>query len=122
MKINPTFFKYTVPALTLSFILFLAACSTRRGEPIKGPLNTNDYAVKTGQAIFMKNCQKCHPGGEAGVGPALNKPMTGFSIRMQVRHGFGPMPAFKKRDISKGEMDYLIAYMKALRKHKKVEK
>lgn len=60
----------------------------------------------------MSFCYKCHPSGEAGLGPGLlNKP--GFAIRMQVRHGFGAMPAFKKNRINKEDMDALIAYIKA---------
>jgi hypothetical protein len=35
---------------------------------------------------------------------------------VQVRHGLGTMPAFSEREISDGELDDLVAYVKALRK------
>ncbi|GAL85530.1 cytochrome c, mono- and diheme variants family [Sporocytophaga myxococcoides] len=79
--------------------------------------------IKKGEIVFMNNCQKCHPGGEAGVGPSLNNlAIPGVTKRFRVRSkaflfGLGRMPSFKKNEISKEEMDYLIVYMKALRNH-----
>ncbi|MDC4226474.1 MAG: cytochrome c [Candidatus Manganitrophus sp.] len=57
------------------------------------------------------------PEGEAGLGPALNnKPLPGWMIRFQVRHGLGAMPAFSEKEISDRELDDLvIAYLKAFR-------
>jgi mono/diheme cytochrome c family protein len=65
----------------------------------------------------MRDCHQCHPGGEAGVGPALNnKPLPAFAIRWQVRRGFGAMPAFPKEKLSDSELDVLIDYIKILRR------
>jgi mono/diheme cytochrome c family protein len=66
----------------------------------------------------MAHCQPCHPGGEAGLGPAINdKPLPGFLIRLQVRSGVGAMPAFSAEEISVDELAALTAYLKALRRH-----
>jgi mono/diheme cytochrome c family protein len=69
-----------------------------------------------GEVVFMQHCHSCHPGGEAGLGPALNnKPLPGFLIRLQVRQGIGAMPRFSEDVISGTELDDLVAYMMALR-------
>ncbi len=66
----------------------------------------------------MKQCSQCHPGGEAGLGPAINnKPLPGFLINLQVRQGFGAMPAFSKGRVTDDELADVIAYLKALRRH-----
>jgi mono/diheme cytochrome c family protein len=108
-------------ASCFGFALFLAAglgChSTRRGEPITGPLPIPNEKVGHGQIVFFKNCYQCHPGGEAGLGPALNnKPAPVFLMKTQVRVGLGAMPSFSKEQISPEELDDLMAYVIQLRK------
>ena len=95
----------------------IVSCGTaRRGEPIGDPLQLNEQQLR-GQKVFMTYCNKCHPGGEAGLGPALsNKPVPGFTIRLQIRKGFGAMPAFKENVISDEQLDDLMAYINTLRK------
>ncbi len=95
----------------------MLSCSARRSEPIVGPLSLSPEIVE-GRKIFMDHCHQCHPSGEAGLGPALNnKPLPAFAIRTQVRYGFGAMPAFGEDEISETELDALLAYLKALRRH-----
>jgi mono/diheme cytochrome c family protein len=66
----------------------------------------------------MVYCQKCHPAGEAGLGPALNaNPAPQFIKRFQVRHGLGVMPAFAKDQISESDLKSVSAYMKAWKKY-----
>ncbi len=104
--------------LLLYFALLLASgCSSaRRTEPIAPPLEIRSESVMQGQTVFMEYCHQCHPGGEAGLGPALNnKPLPGWMIRFQVRHGLGAMPAFSEKEIGDRELDDLVAYLKALR-------
>lgn len=83
--------------------------------PLKGPLvlNTNEQA---GEKVFMQHCQRCHPHGEAGLGPAIN-PAPGFGKRFQVRHGLGAMPAFDEKLISEKELDSIMSYLKALKRN-----
>lgn len=104
--------------LVVLAIGFILSCSARRGEPIKGPLPITSVAAGDGQKVFMRECHQCHPGGEAGLGPAINnKPLPGFMIRLQVRNGIGAMPAFSQTDINPKEMDDLLEFLKALRRH-----
>jgi len=116
--------KQPIQLLTvLLLMLLLCYCGTaRRGAPVFAPVSLASAEVVKGQAVFDTYCQKCHPGGESGLGPALNnKPLPGFMIRFQVRNGLGVMPAFKEAVIPDEELDSMVAYMKTLRKAKKAE-
>lgn len=96
----------------LSFVmgeLMLTSCY-KRPSPENNPMTAE---VKEGQVLYMKYCQKCHPDGEAGLGPSAYYP-PGFMKRMQVRHGFGAMPKFDKSVISKNQLDKIILYLKFL--------
>src|SRR4051794_34568929 len=82
-----------------AIVLAAVGCrSARRGEPIVGPLSSNDPAVQHGKIVFARQCYACHPGGEGGLGPGLNdKPLPVFAMKLQVRTGivgFGVMPSF----------------------------
>jgi mono/diheme cytochrome c family protein len=107
----------------LLFCLLLAGCgSARRGEPLRGPLQLNEQ-LQRGQVVFMQNCHKCHPGGEAGAGPSINNvPWTKGMLKFRVRSraffaGVGRMPSFKKHEISREELNDLVRYLKVLKKH-----
>jgi mono/diheme cytochrome c family protein len=85
---------------------------------------SKDPKVTEGKLVFKNNCQRCHPNGEAGVGPPLNNiHLPGFLLRARIRsRAFllwtGRMPSFKRQEISKKEMNVLVAYLKDLRKRK----
>jgi mono/diheme cytochrome c family protein len=97
------------------FVLLLGCGSARRGVPVAGPIQLTEQE-KVGRTVFVRICNQCHPGGEAGVGPALNnKPLPGFMIKMQVRRGLGAMPAFPEDKISEEELDDLVGYLKTIR-------
>jgi mono/diheme cytochrome c family protein len=100
-------------------LLVSAGCtSARRGEPIEGPLEVSSKQVARGEHVFMTHCHKCHPGGESGLGPAINnKPLPGPMIKAQVRAGGGAMPRFSKDLLPDDQLDDLIAYLKTLRRH-----
>ena len=100
--------------------LLAAGCGTaRRSVPTAGPLELASRNLTAGREVFLVNCHQCHPGGEAGLGPALNnKPLPGPLLRFQVRKGLGVMPAFTEEEISELELDLLVAYMKKLRQNK----
>ena len=69
-----------------------------------------------GMRLFMKFCNKCHPGGEKGKGPSLNdKKLPNFLIHWQVRLGGGKMPDFKKNEISQDELDKIVAFLRLMR-------
>ena len=104
--------------LPLALMLTAACSSARRGEPVAGPLPIQSEQVAHGRKIYLAFCDKCHPGGEAGLGVALNnKPLPGFLIALQVRRGMGAMPSFPKEILPDNQLDDLTAYMKALRAH-----
>jgi mono/diheme cytochrome c family protein len=98
--------------------LTLSACSGRRSEPLRGALDVSNTQVAHGQQVFMHRCEKCHPGGDAGLGPSLNnKPLPGFMVAFQTRHGMGAMPAFTDEEVPRPDLDAVVAYLKALRRN-----
>lgn len=99
-------------------ISLISACgSARRSEPIKGSVQVTDPRAERGRIVFMGKCNHCHPGGEAGLGPAINdKPLPEFLIKIQVRTGLGAMPSFPPHEISDADVDAVIAYMKEIRR------
>lgn len=99
------------------------ACSSARRMPegdMEGARET--ASMENGRHQYMKYCQKCHPMGEVGLGPALNNKriVPGFVEKFQVRHGLGAMPAFKKDVISKNDLKDLIKYLHARKKAKRL--
>lgn len=102
----------------MMWLLLVLACITpRRTENIAGPLALDEQAER-GEQVFLRYCHQCHPFGEGGLGWSLNeKPIPGFAIRAQTRVGFGAMPAFGPDEIDAEEMDALVHYLKALRRH-----
>lgn len=102
------------------FIALSSACSLRKSEPIAGTFEPGTTEVARGQVLFNMNCQKCHPQGEAGLGPDINwNPAPSFIKKFQVRHGLGVMPSFKKDEISKVDLKAIAKYMKAFKNQKR---
>jgi mono/diheme cytochrome c family protein len=98
----------------------LAACgSARRGEPLVGERRPPNARLALGERVFDLKCSQCHPGGEAGLGPALNdKPLPQFAVRIQVRNGVGAMPRFSSREITDEQLSAVTSYMGWLRKQR----
>jgi mono/diheme cytochrome c family protein len=101
--------------VVLAFVA--AGCGpSRRDEPFTEPLRASNAEVSRGEVAFMRHCHMCHPGGGAGLGPAINdKPLPGWLIRTQIRKGLGEMPAFDEHRVSDAEARAIVAYLKALR-------
>jgi mono/diheme cytochrome c family protein len=99
----------------LIFVIATTQCSTRKSLPLEGPLSLSAEEQK-GEVVFMEHCQRCHPHGEAGLGPAIN-PAPSFGKRFQIRHGVGVMPDFEEQHISDQELDNVVAYLKVLKKN-----
>lgn len=104
--------------VVLLVALAVSSCSSpRRSPPLVGPVVLTKTAEKNGQRAFMKFCNQCHPGGDAGLGPALNnKPLPGPLMKLQTRSGIGAMPAIKKEYLSDTDLDDLVLYLQTLRK------
>jgi mono/diheme cytochrome c family protein len=93
---------------------FLLSCGTaRKTEPIVKNAPPSSEVFKKGEQSFDKHCSKCHPNGEAGLGPALNNKqlVPRFLIRFQVRNGLGKMPAFSDEKIPSEELDAILDYL-----------
>jgi mono/diheme cytochrome c family protein len=103
--------------LVVGLMLAIAACaSSRRSEPLVGPFVPGSPEVARGEALFMRHCHACHPGGDAGLGPALtNKPLPGFLIKTQVRLGLGAMPAFSEAELPAADLAAVVTYLAARR-------
>ena len=65
--------------------------------------------------IFATHCNGCHPGGNGGLGPALDRPVTHALLKMQVRRGYGQMPAFDEETLDDQDFEALVQYLRALR-------
>lgn len=104
-------------ACVLLALPFASACATaRRGETLTGEHHPPTREIALGERVFDANCSQCHPGGTQGVGPSLNdKPLPGWVIRFQVRHGLGAMPAFSATEIPDAELKAVVRYLKWLR-------
>jgi len=93
---------FIASVMICAFLVPTGCGSARRGEPLIGPVGLSDQA-RLGRVVFYANCDQCHPGGEAGLGPSLNnKPLPGFAIKTQVRHGLGAMPSFSNIQSRRG--------------------
>jgi mono/diheme cytochrome c family protein len=74
--------------------------------------------IANGEKVYMANCQKCHPAGEGGLGPAINpNPAPQFIKRFQMRHGLGTMPSFKREEISKDDLRDISKYLRAWKRY-----
>jgi mono/diheme cytochrome c family protein len=95
----------------------ICGCASRRSEPLQGPFVAKNESELNGQKKFMLYCDKCHPGGGIGLGPALNSnPAPRFIKAFQVRHGLGVMPSFKKDEISENDLKDITDYLKAMKR------
>ena len=112
-------------ALTMLSAALLAASavacgSARRSEPLIGEKTSPNAQIALGEQVFDRECSQCHPGGEGGLGPALNnKPAPQWAIRFQVRHGLGAMPRFSEREISDEQLSAVTTYMVWLRRQRR---
>ena len=111
--------KIILSFLIVAQTIISKSCASRRSEPVKQEeFAVTDARIKNGEKVYMLHCQKCHPAGEAGLGPALNSnPAPQFIKRFQMRHGLGVMPAFSKEEISKEHLRDISKYLNAWKKY-----
>jgi mono/diheme cytochrome c family protein len=86
--------------------------------PAAGPLPAGDPA--SGQQVLAAQCNSCHPGANAGIGPALYGPQfaqrypeDGALIAV-IRQGKGGMPPFTTSQLNEQDLANVIAYMRGL--------
>lgn len=101
--------------LTLALALPLLACESRKSEPIVGPIQLNTQQLQ-GERVFFRQCNECHPQGQAGLAPSLHdKKLPEFLIKKQVRDPIAFMPEFEEDVISNDDLDALVEYLKVVR-------
>jgi mono/diheme cytochrome c family protein len=102
----------------VSVLLLTACASGRRGVPLVGPIELSADA-QAGKVVFMRQCNQCHPGGEAATGPAINnKSIPRPVMTLQIRQGvLGIMPKFSAKELSDKQLDSLLDYLEVLRQH-----
>jgi len=110
---------FLIAAAAIAHLGFIHSCASRKSEPVKNEtFSSSDPEVLHGEQVYMQYCQKCHPAGEAGLGPAINpNPAPQFVKRFQMRHGLGVMPGFEKDEISKHDLHDISKYLKAWKKY-----
>ncbi len=72
----------------------------------------------SGEQIFLRSCNSCHPGAKQGMGPALDKLPDHFpnddGLKKFIRQGVGIMPAQPKEVLNDKELDNLVLYLRSL--------
>jgi mono/diheme cytochrome c family protein len=112
--------------LFITSALFVIGCgNAHRPSPqaaLAGDQVTiNDTVLARGRHEFMLNCYQCHPGGAAGLAPAINdKPLPEGLIKLQIREGLGAMPAFKQEHLNDQDVDAIVRYLKFMRDQRHV--
>jgi mono/diheme cytochrome c family protein len=92
------------------------AVTPRAGSTV--PLATGDASA--GQPLVAAQCYSCHPGANAGIGPALYGPSfeerypDDAQLVAVIRQGKGGMPAFTADQVTDQDLANVIAYMRGL--------
>lgn len=126
MRLAPGVCKVTFVLLVSLAPLVLNSCSI--GEEVKRIEEVEQAELRqqasmssdlTGEQLFARSCNTCHPGGAEGMGPSLaslaNKFPTDAQLIAFIRKGKGLMPAQPETTINAKEMDNLVAYLRALK-------
>lgn len=72
----------------------------------------------TGEQIFYRSCNTCHPSGKKGMGPRLDQVNEHYPEDAQLaaflRKGKGIMPPQSKDDLNEDELKNIVAYVRTL--------
>ena len=72
----------------------------------------------SGEQIFVRSCNTCHPKGREGMGPRLDNTDNHFSsddsLKKFLRKGHGIMPAQPPAFINDEELNNLVLYLRVL--------
>jgi cytochrome c2 len=108
-----------------AFALFLTGCSideemrriqnSKRAQAMQESARSGNL---TGEQVFIRSCNTCHPSGRKGFGPSLENLDGDFpddaKLAAFIRKGKGMMPGQSKSVISDSELDNLIIYLRQL--------
>ena len=108
-------FRYFALLLVLAVPAVLGACAASNPtDPMGTPPPTIVRAP--GEAVYIRYCNVCHPGGGRGAGPSIKGTrLSGGELREIIRHGKRQMPGFGPSNIPDEELDDLVQYVLALR-------
>jgi mono/diheme cytochrome c family protein len=91
----------------------------RRIEEVKKQQMASDQSRSTnltGEQIFIRSCNTCHPSGKLGMGPSLinmdQRFPTDDALKKLIRSGKGIMPPQPKTTLNDQELDNLVAYLR----------
>lgn len=121
-------YKWVLLSMFIPACICFSGCSSRRIEKDMSTSQTEDPKIMAGRLVFKSKCQKCHPNGEAGVGPEINTVrVPKFLLKARVRsRAFllwtGRMPQFNKHEISPKELDALVTFIKVMQRNEKDKK
>jgi len=112
-------------SLAILTILILSGCAMsqemKRIEEVQRAQQSRDASRSTnltGEQLFIRTCNTCHPGGKAGMGPSLEKVNDDMpddkALKKIIRSGKGLMPGQPKEVINDQELDALVSYLRAL--------
>ncbi|HEY9784225.1 MAG TPA: cytochrome c [Candidatus Obscuribacterales bacterium] len=106
-------------------VLFLSACSM--GEEVKRIKAVKELEKQreasrstdlTGEQIFIRSCNTCHPHGEKGMGPSLEHVNEHFPddamLKRFIRQGKGIMMPQPPEALNDKELDQLVKYLRAM--------
>lgn len=98
----------------------------KRIEAVKKSQKAREQESSTnlsGEVLFVRSCNTCHPGGGEGMGPSLENIATKFgedaALIAFIRKGKGIMPPQPRDVINDQEMQNLVVYLRALEFEKK---
>jgi mono/diheme cytochrome c family protein len=111
--------------LVLIALLSVSGCSMseemKRIEETKEAQQRREASKSTnlsGEQVFVRSCNTCHPQGKAGLGPTLENLSEHFpdedELKKLIRDGKGMMPGQPKTTINDTEMDNLLDYLRTL--------
>jgi mono/diheme cytochrome c family protein len=106
-------------------ILILSGCAMseemKRIDEVNRAQQSREAARSTnltGEQLFIRTCNTCHPGGKAGMGPSLESVNTDVpddkALKKIIRSGKGMMPGQPKEIINDQELDALVRYIRSL--------
>jgi cytochrome c2 len=89
--------------------------STEKAQKQRAEANSTDL---TGEQVFVRSCNTCHPLGKVGLGPSLEDLPSKFpedaALTAFLRKGKGMMPAQTKEVLNDQEMSNLVVYLRQL--------
>ena len=74
--------------------------------------------VARGQQVYQRYCNVCHPGGNAGAGPAITvlaPRLSDDQIKAAIRQGKNRMPPYNERDIPEADLASLVSYIRTIK-------